>query len=97
VAYAPVIAGRDLELRKRGFEVRKNWKAFLEAVIREAANGRHRFDKYPEQWEAKENAPGHCHQIIGIWDSDNGAITGTECSWCLAWNMAREALAKDAK
>lgn len=38
------------------------------------------------------NAPGHGHQIPGIWDSDNGDRAGTECAWCKKWNAARAAL-----
>jgi hypothetical protein len=31
------------------------------------------------------NAPGHAHEIPGIWDSDNGAKAGKPCAWCLTW------------
>jgi hypothetical protein len=34
------------------------------------------------------DAPGHCHLIPGIWDSDNGDKAGTECGWCKVWNAA---------
>lgn len=34
------------------------------------------------------NAPGHCHEIPGVWDSDNGAKAGKECGWCKTWNLA---------
>jgi len=66
------------------------WKSMLEAVIREVAKDK--YDRYPKVWSGIENAPGHAHQIKGVWDSDNGSIAGTDCSWCIAWNEARKAL-----
>jgi hypothetical protein len=72
------------------------WKALLAAVERELTRAKH-WGKYPERWQGTENAPGHSHSIKGIWDSDNGDIAGTECSWCLAWNAARKALSEAAK
>ena len=36
------------------------------------------------------NAPGHAHQIPGVWDSDNGPLAGKECGWCKAWAKAVE-------
>jgi hypothetical protein len=30
--------------------------------------------------------------MSGIWDSDNGPLSGTECAWCKAWNTARAAI-----
>jgi hypothetical protein len=32
------------------------------------------------------NAPGHAHEIPGIWDDDNGAKSGKPCAWCLTWS-----------
>lgn len=32
-----------------------------------------------------QNAPGHCHKIRGIWDSDNGAKAGEPCARCAMW------------
>jgi hypothetical protein len=41
-------------------------------------------DKKPREfWE---NAPGHSHAAIGIWDDDNGKKAGTTCDLCLRWN-----------
>ena len=34
------------------------------------------------------NAPGHAHRVPGIWDSDNGELSGKECGWCKAWHAA---------
>ena len=36
------------------------------------------------------NAPGHGHDIPGVWDSDNGALAGKPCAWCAAWKKAKE-------
>lgn len=38
------------------------------------------------------NAPGHAHDIPGVWDNDNGAKSGKPCSWCRTWKLARESL-----
>ncbi|MBW7896555.1 MAG: hypothetical protein H3C27_15715 [Opitutaceae bacterium] len=31
------------------------------------------------------DAPGHCHDVPGAWDSDNGALAGKPCAWCALW------------
>ena len=31
---------------------------------------------------------GHCHDIIGIWDSDNGPLAGKECAVCAVRKLA---------
>ena len=36
------------------------------------------------------NAPGHGHDIPGVWDSDNGALAGKPCAWCAVWKKAKE-------
>ena len=63
------------------------WRPILDAVMREMPRSvRHyRLDD--------GNAPGHAHQVAGIWDSDNGDLAGKPCAWCLAWNTARAMLA----
>ena len=63
------------------------WRDLLSAVTREI-NDR----EYGHPWTGTENAPGHAHDIPGIWDSDNGDKAGTKCAWCMTWNKAREAL-----
>lgn len=60
----------------------------LEAVLREIEDG-----KYIGRWTCTENAPDHEHEVPGIWDSHNGAKSGTACAWCMTWNKARAALA----
>lgn len=41
------------------------------------------------------NAPGHCHTVSGIWDSDNApGIAGRPCEWCAHWQRARAALSR---
>ena len=37
----------------------------------------------------KIDAPGHCHDIHGVWDSDNGALAGKPCAWCAVWDKAK--------
>ncbi|WP_141718704.1 hypothetical protein [Burkholderia cenocepacia] len=65
------------------------WRDLLDAVIRESDDG-----EYTHPWTGPENAPGHAHDIPGVWDTDNRAeIAGKPCSWCLTWNKARAALA----
>jgi hypothetical protein len=39
------------------------------------------------------NAPGHSHDIPGVWDSDNGALAGKPCAWCATWAKAKELVA----
>ena len=34
------------------------------------------------------NAPGHSHKVPGIWDSDNGALSGSPCRLCDAYARA---------
>ena len=34
------------------------------------------------------DAPGHSHQVPGIWDKDNGERAGKPCELCLAWAQA---------
>lgn len=35
------------------------------------------------------NAPGHCHEVPGVWDSDNGKKAGKQCAWCALWAEAK--------
>lgn len=39
------------------------------------------------------NAPGHAHEVPGIWDDDNGDLAGQPCAWCALWNKAAAMLA----
>lgn len=59
---------------------RKKWEPVIAGVMREVP------------WQLKSskkgNAPGHAHEVVGIWDSDNGELAGTQCAWCKAWNTA---------
>lgn len=42
-----------------------------------------------------DGAPGHSHDVPGIWDSDNATgVAGTACEWCAQWEAARAAIAK---
>lgn len=68
--------------------------AELEAELAEAVSlFRLVMDEHPGK-ERNGNAPGHCHQIPGIWDSDNGAKAGKPCAWCAVWNNAHKFLAR---
>lgn len=40
------------------------------------------------------NAPGHGHEIPGIWDDDNGKLAGQPCAWCALWNRAKAMIAE---
>ena len=35
------------------------------------------------------NAPGHCHEVPGVWDRDNGKKAGKPCAWCALWAEAK--------
>lgn len=65
------------------------FRDLMAAVIRNINQG-----EYNRPYRGIENAPGHAHDIPGIWDSDNGAKAGTQCAWCATWNAARAALAQ---
>lgn len=41
--------------------------------------------------EGRIDAPGHCHDVPGVWDSDNGELAGKPCAWCAIWNEAKDA------
>lgn len=45
-----------------------------------------------EDGEYTGNAPGHGHEVPGVWDSDTGALAGEPCAWCWTWKLAREAI-----
>ncbi|WP_186121448.1 hypothetical protein [Burkholderia gladioli] len=64
------------------------WRDLLAAVTRELDDG-----EYGQPWRGTENAPGHAHDVLGVWDSDNGSKAGKPCAWCMTWNRARAALA----
>jgi hypothetical protein len=34
------------------------------------------------------NAPGHAHEVPGVWDSDNDELAGKPCAWCAVWARA---------
>ncbi|BEH18918.1 hypothetical protein [Burkholderia pseudomallei] len=65
------------------------FRDLMAAVIRNINHG-----EYNRPYRGIENAPGHAHDMPGIWDSDNGAKAGTQCAWCAMWNAARAALAQ---
>ena len=34
------------------------------------------------------NAPGHAHEVPGVWDDDNDELSGKPCAWCAVWARA---------
>ncbi|WP_420957527.1 hypothetical protein [Burkholderia gladioli] len=64
------------------------WRNLLAAMTREIDDG-----EYGQPWRGTENAPGHAHNVPGVWDADNGSKAGKPCAWCMTWNRARAALA----
>ncbi|WP_186084830.1 helix-turn-helix domain-containing protein [Burkholderia gladioli] len=64
------------------------WRDLLAAMTREIDDG-----EYGQPWRGTENAPGHAHDVPGVWDTDNGSKAGKPCAWCMTWNRARAALA----
>ncbi len=76
-AIAALTAERDA-LRKDA----ERYRDIVAAVVRE----------HPHRKPSGGNAPGHGHLVPGVWDSDNGALAGTECAWCKTWNEAIAAL-----
>lgn len=64
---------------KAALDAKDAWRPVMEAVARELSR----------KWApGAGNAPGHGHEIPGVWNSDNGALAGKECAWCAAWNTA---------
>jgi ribA/ribD-fused uncharacterized protein len=63
----------------------ENLREIMRAVFRELEAGR--------DWREDGNAPGHAHDVPGIWDSDNGKLAGKPCAWCALWKRGRAALA----
>jgi hypothetical protein len=49
-----------------------------------------------EHFKNRAQAPGHDHDISGVWDDDisNREKAGTPCEWCAKWERARSALAR---
>jgi hypothetical protein len=46
-------------------------------------------DQLGERDRGDGNAPGHAHDIPGIWDMDNGKLAGKPCAWCATWAKAK--------
>ncbi|MGL6245664.1 hypothetical protein [Pseudomonas sp.] len=76
------VSMRNYDLRQQLAEAQAVPDGFVEvmaAVFREIeAIGEH----------GKGNAPGHCHEVPGVWDGDNGQLAGQPCAWCALWNKA---------
>lgn len=59
------------------------WREILAAIVREMPRQRSPYNG---------NAPGHAHERPGIWDGDNGELSGQPCAWCKTWKLARASL-----
>jgi hypothetical protein len=84
----PGICGNCFAMKYRDSSVAKDaevWRSLLSMLIREIQQ-RYRRDDNP-------NAPGHGHLRPGIWDNDNGSLSGTQCAWCAIWKEAKASLA----
>jgi len=47
-----------------------------------------------DHFKHSKQAPGHDHDVPGIWDADNGPDkAGKPCDWCEKWERARAVLA----
>ena len=46
-------------------------------------------DQLGEDDAGTGNAPGHAHEVPGVWDSDNGELAGKPCAWCAMWAEAK--------
>lgn len=75
--YEALLAERDAAQKDA-----ERFREIVAAVVRE----------HPHRSANRGNAPGHGHSVPGVWDSDNGALAGTECAWCKTWNEAIAAL-----
>ncbi|HXI93823.1 MAG TPA: hypothetical protein VNO24_27885 [Blastocatellia bacterium] len=99
---APVADSEELSLRaqyedaciaaNKNAKDAETWRNLLSMLIHEIDKGR-RWGPYL----GAENAPGHGHARIGIWDNDNGALSGTQCAWCAIWNEARAAVSASGR
>lgn len=56
----------------------ERWRDIVQSVV----------DEIPHRSAVRGNAPGHGHDVPGIWDSDNGPLAGKECAWCKTWHSA---------
>lgn len=63
------------------------------ALVQERDKLRHLLNRLLEEVGEHDrsdgNAPGHCHQVPGVWDSDNGKKAGKPCAWCALWAEAK--------
>lgn len=69
----------DLKLQLAAARVdAKRWRDIVQSFV----------DEIPHRSAVRGNAPGHGHDVPGIWDSDNGPLAGKECAWCKTWHSA---------
>jgi hypothetical protein len=56
------------------------WRSVFTAVV----------DELGRDEGSTGDAPGHSHDVPGIWDRDNGERAGKTCAWCLLWKSAKQ-------
>lgn len=91
---------RNAKLRRMEMQCDPQWVLDLLAERHALAKDAERFREivaavvreHPHRSAPRGNAPGHGHSVPGVWDSDNGALAGTECAWCKTWNEAIAAM-----
>lgn len=44
----------------------------------------------------RHGSPNHCHEVPGVWDSDNGVLAGQPCAECRIYDEARRLVAAEA-
>jgi hypothetical protein len=81
-AYAAVESKAGWEWKRKAEEAERR-VAELEALLRA-------WHAEESRYGVRSQAPGHLHQVPGIWDSDNGPLAGTPCAKCALWEQIRE-------
>lgn len=66
----------------------------MKAVERESVSRKPKPNAVPG---AAVNGPGHGHRVPGVWDEDNGSLSGHKCAWCLTWNHFSALLKAEAE
>jgi hypothetical protein len=46
------------------------------------------YEQQADRIDREGNAPGHSHPIPGVWDTDNGNISGHRCAECALFSLA---------
>lgn len=74
-------------------EVHQHLAPLARGLERETDKLRHLLSRLLEEESMHDrgdgNAPGHCHEVPGVWDRDNGKKAGKPCAWCALWAEAK--------